>query len=248
MKTSHKLLISASCAAELMGSHCIKHQLDNIATGQIRAINPMADVLIHGVGMFQSQYQLMKALQRERYGLMVVAGIAGAYSTSIRLADTYMVCSNAFADCATENPDGTMAPVVGSRFLPGNTPPFTNGRIESRASQELGLMLGLKCARANTVSRISTRKESISEILRLHPAELETMESAALAYTCAMEGVEYAEIRSVSNHTLPKSEQKWMFAESTASLGKIIDKMLDNNCKMLEEYLEQRAKNHILAP
>jgi len=238
MKTSHKVLICASCAAELGGARSVNPQLDNIKNGEIRPLNGMADVLILGVGIFQSGYNIARALITGNYRLVIAAGIAGAYSSDIRLGDTYMVYSNAFADCATEDEDGGMEPVVGSRFLPKDTPPFSNGHILSPISRSLATKLGIGCVRANTVNRIRTSRQDIGEILRLYPAELETMESAAIAYTCAMEGVGYAEIRSVSNHTVPKREQKWNFAESTAKLGAIIDKILDGDCKILEEYLE----------
>ncbi len=248
MKTYHKVLLCASCASELRGSNSIKYQLDNIKPGEIRGINEVADLLILGVGIFQSEYRLARAIMDGGYGLVVSAGIAGAYNGSISLGDTFMVSSSAFADCATESTSGGMCPVVGSDFLGADDYPFRNGRIENPISRQLASSLGIGCAAANTVNRIRTSPAEIAEILRLHPADLETMESAALAYACAMEGIGYAEARSVSNHTVPKSQQKWAFAQATGNLGAVIDKILDNNCKLLKEYLAQSAKKTILAP
>lgn len=238
MKTSRKLLICAACASELRGSRALYPSISECRPGSIFQTANGVDVLIYGVGMFQAGYHTAKALADGEYGLVLAAGIAGAYDSGTELGSAMMASSVAFADCATENPDGSMRPVVGSQFLPANGKPFADGAIPTPVSVEIAESLAISCAKINTVNHICTRKDHLDELLRIFPADIETMESAAVAYTCAMEGVRYAELRGISNHTVPKNEGKWMIAKAIERIGTILDSIISDNCKLLRKYLD----------
>lgn len=237
MKTSRKLLICAAVSGELGASRTLSPHLGVAAAGAIIRISDSIDAMTYGVGMFQAGYHTAKAISGGAYGLVLAAGIAGAYSASAELGTAVMAGSAAFADCATENPDGGMCPVVGSGFVAANGHPFSNGAIHSMPSAEIAKSLNLPCVRANTVNRICTQPAYLNELLANFPAEIETMESAAVAYTCAMQGVNYAEIRGISNHTVQKSKGKWTISQAIEAIGTILDNLTTENFILLEKYL-----------
>ncbi len=238
MKTSRKLLICAACAQELKGSSILYPCISADAPGRIFSAADGVDILIYGVGMFQAGYHTARALAGGEYELVISAGIAGAYDTGTELGGAVMSSSVAFADCAMENPDGSMCPVVGSSFVSADSHPFADGAIPTPVSVEIAESLAISCAKINTVNRICTRKDHIDMLLRNFPADIETMESAAVAYTCAMEGIRYAELRGISNHTVPKNEGKWMIAKAIERIGTILDSIISDNCKLLRKFLD----------
>ena len=81
---------------------------------------------------------------------------------------------------------------------------------------------------ANTVNRTRTNREYIENMLKKFPAEIETMESAALHYVAQLQGVPIIEIRSTSNHVAPKSAEKWKIAEATDALNNFLNKNIIN--------------------
>ncbi|MCQ2252216.1 MAG: hypothetical protein MJZ61_02070 [Bacteroidales bacterium] len=210
-----KILICGSTPGELAAAS----QLDN------------ADTLVYGVGAFQTIYNLGKALGRQRYDFVLIAGIAGEYNSDTPLLKTYITHKTTLADCGMESQDGGFQPIIGSRFLPADSRPFSGGYIINAESVPIAKACGLDTAACNTVNRISTQQDYVEDLLKRYPANIETMESAAAAYVCAMESIRYCEIRTTSNHTIQKKQEPWMLRESLEVLEeqtkKIYNKIIE---------------------
>ena len=73
--------------------------------------------------------------------------------------------------------------------MSGNEFPFSNGVIHSHLAQHFAQHFGINMCTANTVNRTRTDREYIDEMLTRFPAEIETMESAALHYVEANNAV-----------------------------------------------------------
>ena len=217
MSHTRKLLLCAACANEL--SKVGDGSLSALKTGFVTTINNDIDVLISGVGTFQTAYHLTRALMECEYKMVLTAGIAGDYDPDRPLHQIFSVERSTFADCGFETADGQYQPIIGSKFLDDDTPQFQSGYIINSKADTLGLTL----ATANTVSRTCTEPINVKKILCRHPADLETMESAAFSYICAMQHVPYAEIRCTSNHIVPKKEEPWMIKEAVEVLGKAVE-------------------------
>lgn len=232
MKELAKLLLCAASEGE------IKH-LEGLSTkpqiGIVSRINNEADLLITGVGIFQTIFHLTRCLQYGRYGMVIAAGIAGEYHVERPLVSMYAVQQSVFTGFGTETDNGEYESLVGSRFLDGNMPPFCNGHIVHTASSKLAKALDIPTAKVNTVCSTNTERTYVNKLLKKFPADIETMESSAYGYVCAMMGIQLAEIRCTSNFVLPKSESKWLIAESTQALGNLLTQITAYNCKILRE-------------
>lgn len=192
------------------------------------------DVMVHGVGIFQTVYRMCEVLQDKdkKYDIVIQAGIAGEYNPDEPLLKTYLVSDTTFADCGTENENGEFQSIIGSMFLQANDKPFSNGYITNPLAKDIAEQTGLPLAVCNTVSRISTQRDYIQALMNKYPASIETMESAAMAYVCSMRNIPYAELRVTSNHTLPKAKEKWLLREALERLHdetkKICNKIAKN--------------------
>lgn len=235
MRDSKKVLICAAGANELSG---LWGKNFKAQTGKTMQLTPDVDVLITGVGAFQTAYNLTNALSAKSYSLVMGAGIAGEYCTEQPLTKIYVVDKTTFTDCGFESEDGSFASIIGSAFLPKDEYPFSEGYIFNNKAGEIARLLNADLATANTVNSIKTDKCHISKLLEKYPANIETMESGVMSYVTKMKNVNYCEIRCTSNYTLPKNESKWLFRESTAKLAEILITIIKENCKNIHAILE----------
>ena len=229
MSHTRQLLLCASCSNEL--SKVGDGSLLQLKTGQTATITNDIDVLITGVGAFQTIYNLTNALCNGNYGMVLVAGIAGDYNIDRDLCQTFAVSRSIFADCGFEGCDGRFVPITGSIFLDANEYPFRDGYIYNKVSGQLTTTLQLPAATANTVCRTCTEAEYVAKMLRQFPADIETMESAAFGYVCAKRHVDCAEIRCTSNHVLPKNKEQWQLDGALRTLGRHVDRILEDFCR-----------------
>ena len=229
MSHSRQLLLCASCSNEL--SKVGDGSLLQLKTGQTATLTGNIDVLITGVGAFQTIYNLTNTLCNGNYGMVLAAGIAGDYNLDRDLCQTFAVSRSSFADCGFEGYDGRFVPIAGSIFLDANAYPFCDGYIYNKVSGCLPASLQLPAATANTVCRTCTEAEYVAKMLRQFPADLETMESAAMGYVCARRHIDYAEIRSTSNHVAPKNKEQWQLDGALRTLGTHVDRILEDFCR-----------------
>lgn len=205
--------------------HCLKVLICASTEGEIAGIKPSdtVDTLVTGVGYFSTVYNLTKTLLLHEYCLVFAVGIAGDYRLDNAVPQMYVVENARFADTGFEGENGEFVPLVGSRFMPDNQFPFNNGVIHSNLAQHFAQHYGIDMCTANTVNRTRTDREYIEKMLKKFPAEIETMESAALHYVAQLQGVPMIEIRSTSNHVAPKSAEKWKIAEATDALNNFLN-------------------------
>lgn len=228
MSHTRQLLLCAACANEL--SKVGDGSLLSLKTGQTATVSGDIDVLITGVGMFQTIYNITNALRDGNYDMVLTAGIAGDYNPDRPLCQTYAVAKSIFADCGYEGYDGNFLPITGSIFLDANEHPFQDGYIYNNMSEKIARRLGLPTATVNTVCRTCTDADYVAKLLKQFPADLETMESSSFGYVCARQHVEYAEIRCTSNHVVPKNKEKWQLDDALRTLGKTLESILEEIC------------------
>ena len=210
--------------------HCLKVLICAATEGEISGIKASntVDTLVTGVGYFSTVYNLTKTLLLHEYCLVFAVGIAGDYRLDNPVPQMYVVENARFADTGFEGEKGEFVPLVGSTFMPDNQFPFSNGVIHSHLAQHFAQHFNLNMCNANTVNRTRTNREYIENMLKKFPAEIETMESAALHYVAQLQGVPIIEIRTTSNHVAPKSAEKWKIAEATDALNNFLNKNIIN--------------------
>jgi futalosine hydrolase len=71
-------------------------------------------------------------------------------------------------------------------------------------------------------------EESIREIEKRTPAQVESMEGAAFLYACRLENVPCMQIRAISNYVEKRNRSKWKIELAQSNLAEACHKILNS--------------------
>ncbi|MFJ3324086.1 futalosine hydrolase [Streptomyces griseus] len=146
------------------------------------------------------------------YGLVVSAGIGGAFTPLTPLGSLVVASDIVAADLGADTPDGFL-PVTAlgfgrDRFAP---PPALVREVAAAAGAAAGPVL--------TVSTVTGTAERAAGLLAAHPGALaEAMEGFGVAEAAARAGVPVLELRAVSNAVGPRDRDAWRIGDALAAL------------------------------
>lgn len=140
--------------------------------------------------------------------LVIGAGIAGSYVGSISPGAVVITVSDCFADMGVDD-NGRFIPLFGAGLADADTYPFTGGRIPCKGKWFDLAAAFIPAVRGATVNMSSGSQAVIDRIRMTWDPEIETMEGAWLAYTCAMAGIPWISVRAVSNMVEPRNLKNW---------------------------------------
>lgn len=190
-------------------------------------------ILITGVGLPQTAYQLTKVVTREPFDLVIQAGIAGAFGRQIPLGNVYQVVRESFADIGIEEADGSFHDLFSLGLWDPQRPPFQEGYLINQIGLENHF---LPQATAISVNRVHGSSASIAKVQARYPdAQLESMEGAAFFWVCLQENLSFLSIRSVSNYVEPRNRDNWKIELAIENLNQVLIDMLQS----WEEVLRQ---------
>jgi futalosine hydrolase len=170
---------------------------------------------------------LTKQLQNKKYKLVINAGIAGSFNDEISVGSTVMVTSDCFADLGVMD-NGSFRTIFDEKFQDPNAFPFHNGKL--LCTFDSPFTTNLLKATGITVNTVTGNIETIKFFKDRYQPDIETMEGAAIAYTCLMENVPYIQIRSVSNKVEPRNKKNWNISLAIKNLtSTLIDIFTSSN-------------------
>jgi futalosine hydrolase len=82
------------------------------------------------------------------------------------------------------------------------------------------------------VNEITTRKERIEQLIKKYEPVTESMEGAALHYTCRSTNTPFLQMRCLSNYISERDKSKWMIKESLENLNSALLKYIDKLYKI----------------
>jgi futalosine hydrolase len=187
--------------------------------------NKTAEILITGVGIPLTIFNLTKKLLQQKYGLVIQAGIAGSFGDELKKGTNVIVEKDAFGDIGiTEN--GNFNTLFDAGFINENDIPFTNGWLVNRHEYIRNSTLPL--ATGITVNKITDDGNEIQNLSRKFEAGIETMEGAALHYVCLRQKIDFLQLRSISNVVGERDKQKWAMKEAITNLNIELKKLTDH--------------------
>ena len=191
-----------------------KHEIELFS-----AENKTADILITGVGVPATCYELLKRLSSKQYGLVIQAGIAGSFNTGIELGESVVVGQDIFADIGMEEKEHFM-PICKSGFTDPNEFPYSGGWLVNQ--NPLLDTCGLPVVKGVTVNKVSDSTLQYRQLTGNFAPGVETMEGAALHYTCLREGISYLQVRSLSNYVGDRDKNNWKMKLSIQNLNETL--------------------------
>ncbi|EGE42760.1 futalosine hydrolase [Streptomyces griseus] len=172
------------------------------------------DVLAGGAGPAAAAAATAFALASASapYGLVVSAGIGGAFTPLTPLGSLVVASDLVAADLGADTPDG---------FLPVTALGFGRDRFTAPPAlvREVAAAAGAAAGPVLTVSTVTGTAERAADLLAAHPGALaEAMEGFGVAEAAARAGLPVMELRAVSNAVGPRDRDAWRIGDALAAL------------------------------
>ena len=174
------------------------------------------EILITGVGIPSTLFNLTKKVISNKYDLVIQAGIGGAFKNSFQRSTVVLVSQDTFGDIGIEE-NKTFSTLFDIGFANANDLPFRDGWLLN--SNLLLLAQGLPVAKAITVNMVTDNKERISRMEEKFNPDIESMEGAAFHYVCLQEKVNFLQLRSISNDVGERDKTKWEMKKAIINLN-----------------------------
>ncbi len=182
------------------------------------------DILITGIGLTAATYQLLKQINLKKPDLVIQAGVAGCFDKKISLGTVVAVKKEAIGDQSVIELK-KLKTLFDLELVPHNQFPFRKGWLEN--NHEILKNSRLRKVNAISVNEITTSKEKVQFYKDAFEPEIESMEGAALHYTCLMEKIPFIQLRSVSNYITERDKKKWDMKKSISNLNKDLIKLIE---------------------
>ncbi len=175
------------------------------------------DILITGIGLTAATYHLLKQINLKRPDLVIQAGVAGCFDKKIPLGTVVIVKKETIADQSVIELK-KLRTLFDLKLVPHDQFPFKNGWLEN--DHEILKNTQLKKINAISVNEITTAPQRVKFYTDSFKPVTESMEGAALHYTCLMEKIPFLQLRSISNYIAERDKKKWNMKKSIINLNK----------------------------
>ncbi len=186
---------------------------------RLRPHHPI-DVLVTGVGMVATAAGCARALARQRYDVAYNFGLCGAFDRSIPLGTVVHVTTDRLSELGVE--DGDRLITLEELGLATG-----DGVLRNAAPPPNAALASLREVNAITVNAVHGNERTIAAVVERLAPQVESMEGAAFAYACMLEGVPYAQVRAVSNVVERRNREAWRMDVAIRNLNETAAKMLD---------------------
>lgn len=185
---------------------------------------PAADHLITGVGAPVSVYQIAKRLHQMDYDLVIQAGIAGSFTTHLRLGEVVLVEKDSFADIGVLEKN-QFTTVFEMGLAGSNDFPFNNGWLVNDQMDLFGA--AFKRVAGVTVNSITAAPESAKHLVEKWNPGIESMEGAALHFVCLQEKIPFLQIRGISNYVGERNKAAWKLKEAIDNVNTALESVVE---------------------
>jgi futalosine hydrolase len=182
------------------------------------------DILITGIGLTAATYHLLKQINLKRPGIVIQAGVAGCFDEKIPLGEVVVVKKEAIADQSVIELE-KLKTLFDLELVPHDQFPFKKGWLEN--NNTMLDKLNLPKVKGISVNEITTSEQRVEFYKEAFDPAIESMEGAALHYTCLMEKIPFIQLRSTSNYIAERDKRNWDMKTSISNLNKALIKLIE---------------------
>lgn len=184
------------------------------------------DVLTAGVGMVAASAWTSKALAERRYDAALNVGVCGSFDPAFGPASVVHVVTDRISELGAEDGDAFLhfeaLNLTDDDGLGGPKAPCVHAkRLESPALGALPAVTGI------TVNSVHGNERSIADVVARFRPQVESMEGAGFMFACAISGLPFAQLRSVSNMVERRNRRAWRIPEAIASLTSVVVQIVE---------------------
>jgi futalosine hydrolase len=183
------------------------------------------EILISGVGIPSTLFNLSKKVILNNYDLVIQAGIAGVFNNRFQKSSVVLVSQDTFGDIGIDE-NKKFSTLFDNEFANANDFPYNSGWLLNTNS--LLSSGNLSVAKGITVNMVTDNRERIHSIAEKFNADIESMEGAAFHYVCLQERINFLQIRSISNDVGERDKTKWEMKKAITNLNIELKKMIQN--------------------
>jgi len=206
-----KILLVAATTAEIAPT---VHWL----AGQPVSAQERIEVLLTGVGLMATTFALTRALSDSHYDIVIGAGIAGAFDTSLMLGECVVVQSEQLGDLGAEDHEEFLD-VFDLGLQHGDNAPFVDDQLPNMFTGRPFDIGHLRTVTGITVNTVSGSATTIAARTTRYGAQVESMEGAALHYVCLQMDQPFLQLRAISNYVTPRDRAAWKIGEAVTALN-----------------------------
>lgn len=174
------------------------------------------DILITGVGMTATAFELGRCLNR-KYDLAINCGVAGSFNRDIALGEVLNVVQDTFADLGAED---------GEKFLTLKEMGLIEGKRNKAKVKRVNSLLAFKTAKAITVNTVHGNTASIRKVVKKFNPDIESMEGAAFFFACDQFKIPRIQLRAVSNYVERRNKKNWRLDLAIKNLNVSLEQLL----------------------
>ena len=221
----HILFVSATSFEILPLQNFLEQNFRKKQEGWYARAGLNVEVLVSGVGMTATAYNLGKRLQSHPPHVMINAGVAGSFRKDWELGMVVQVISEQFGDLGAEDQDGSFLDLFDLQLATPNELPFKEGRLLNPDGANFNF---LPQARGLSVNKVHGSLHNIKLIQQKYEADIESMEGAAFFWAALQSGVPFIEVRALSNFVEPRNRENWQISLAIDQLNEVLIKMLES--------------------
>jgi len=184
------------------------------------------DILITGVGMVPTAVYTSVALGLYTYDAVINAGICGSFNTGIPLGEVLNIVTDSLPETGAEDGEHFLS-LIDLNLLDQDEFPFSGGKLVNDSVFESELIADLPVSNGVTVNTVHGNAQNIESLLKLYPADVETMEGAAFMFSCKLHKIRHIQIRSVSNYIEARNISKWNIPLAVQNLNRFLLQLLN---------------------
>lgn len=178
-----------------------------------------------GVGMLSTAVSLTKLVLEDKPDLIIQAGIAGTFDTSLPPGTTIVVNEEMMGDMGVQE-DHKWKDIFDLKLEKSSYPPFEKRKLSNPHLTQYNL-LKLPEVSAVTVNEISTDLIRIHQLISKYNPTIESMEGAALHYVGRLMNVPFIQIRSISNYIGERNKNNWKLKEAIDNVNQTLLQYID---------------------
>ena len=186
------------------------------------------DILVTGIGMVATAYQMGKCFAVKNYDYSLNIGIAGCFDKNYTIGEPFNIIQDNFSELGAEDGDRFLS--LNEINLIKNDTFFINQSTEivNNSNTNNSTINSLKQAKGITVNTIHGNEKSINKIRKTFNPVTESMEGAAFMNICLIEKIPFAQIRCISNYVDERSKANWNINLAIDNLNQTIIKILND--------------------
>jgi futalosine hydrolase len=180
--------------------------------------------LVHGIGAVNTAIHVLKALNNNKYDVVIQTGIAGTYHGNLKNGDVVCVKEERYADLGIEE-KGQLMPLEKLGFTQFLEYPFEAGRlINHLVTKEM--VTPVKLAIGATVNLVHDNLQRTQMIIDNFSPDIETMEGAAFHQVCMLENQTYFQFRGISNRVGVRDKKEWDIQLAITEVNLVVEQFL----------------------